>query len=125
MTNNCSSPIYAPKAANAVGAALSKVSGTYDKIIPLKDTTREKVREDAEKVAREQAVKEGADENTLKVIDVMDVPLAYLPGNAVRYYLKVVGDLVDGKAKSPEELLEIGITVNVPGFLGNVNVVFK
>lgn len=99
------------QAANAVGAALSKVSGTYDKVIPLKDTTREKVREDAEKVAREQAVKEGADENTLKVIDVMDVPLAYLPGNAVRYYLKVVGDLVDGKAKSPEELLEIGSTL--------------
>lgn len=113
------------KAANAVGAALSKVSGTYDKVIPLKDTTREKVREDAEKVAREQAVKEGADENTLQVIDVMDVPLAYLPGNAVRYYLKVVGDLADGKAKSPEELLEIGITLNVPGLLGNMNVVLK
>ena len=78
----------------------------------MKNTTREKAREDAEQVARERAVKEGADEQTLKVIDVMDVPLAYLPGNAVRYYLKVVGDLADSKAKSPEEWSEIGITMS-------------
>ena len=76
----------------------------------MNNTTRKKAREDAEQVARERAVKEGADEQTLKVIDVMDVPLAYLPGNAVRFYLKVVGDLADCKAKSPEELSEIGIT---------------
>lgn len=102
-------PYY--QAANAVGAALSKVSGTYDQVIPMNNTTREKAREDAEQVARERAVKEGADEQTLKVIDVMDVPLAYLPGNAVRYYLKVVGDLADCKAKSPQELSEIGWTL--------------
>lgn len=102
-------PYY--QAANAVGAALGKVSGTYDRVIPMKNTTREKAREDAEQVARELAVKEGADEQTLKVIDVMDVPLAYLPGNAVRYYLKVVGDLAECKAKSPEELSEIGSTL--------------
>lgn len=102
-------PYY--QAANAVGAALGKVSGTYDRVIPMKNTTREKAREEAEQVARERAVKEGADEQTLKVIDVMDVPLAYLPGNAVRYYLKVVGDLGDCKAKSPEELSEIGSTL--------------
>lgn len=125
VTNKCSPPIYAFQVANAVGAALSKVSGTYDQVIPMNNTTREKAREDAEQVARERAVKEGADEQTLKVIDVMDVPLAYLPGNAVRYYLKVVGDLADCKAKSPEELSEIGITVNVSRFLGNVNVVFQ
>lgn len=91
----------------------------------MNNTTREKARKEAEQVARERAVKEGADEQTLKVIDVMDVPLAYLPGNAVRYYLKVVGDLTDCKAKSPEELSEIGIKVNVPRLLGNINVVFQ
>ena len=119
VTYKCSS-IYAFQAANAVGAALGKVSGTYDRVIPMKNTTREKAREEAEQVARERAVKEGADEQTLKVIDVMDVPLAYLPGNAVRYYLKVVGDLGDCKAKSPEELSEIGITLNVLGSIYTV-----
>ena len=91
----------------------------------MNNTTRERAREEAERVACERAVKEGADEQTLKVIDVMDVPLAYLPGNAVRYYLKVVGDLTDCKAKSPEELSEIGIKVDAPLLLGNMNVVFQ
>ena len=80
--------------------------------------TRKKAREDAEQVARERAVKEGADEQTLEVIDVMDVPPGFLPGN-------VVGDLADCKAKSPEELSEIGIRVNVSRLLGNMNVVFQ
>ncbi|KAL9952326.1 hypothetical protein ACROYT_G039563 [Oculina patagonica] len=98
-------PYY--QAANAVGAALSKVSGTFDQVIPMNNTTREKARAKAEHVARARAVKEGADEQTLSVIDVMEVPLAYLPGNAVRYYLRVVGDLADGKDQSSEEISEL------------------
>lgn len=74
----------------------------------MNNTTREKAREEAEQVARERAVKEGADEQTLSVIDVMEVPLAYLPGNAVRYYLRVVGDLADCKDESLEEFSALG-----------------
>jgi len=95
--------------ANAVGAALSKVSGTFDQVIPMDNTTREKAREYAENEARRRAVEAGADEQTLEVIDVMEVPLAYLPGNAVRYYLRVVGDLAESKAKSPQESSELGM----------------
>ena len=75
----------------------------------MNNTTREKAREKAEQVARARAVKEGADEQTLSVIDVMEVPLAYLPGNAVRYYLRVVGDLADCNVKSPQEFSELGM----------------
>lgn len=71
-------------------------------------TTREEARQDAEREARRKAVEAGADEQTLEVVDVMDVPLAYLPGNAVRYYLKVVGDLAESK-KTPGEFFESGI----------------
>lgn len=80
--------------ANAVGAALSEVSdGTFDQVISMDNTTREDARTYAEKEAKRKAVEAGADEKTLEVIDVVEVPLAYLPGNAVRYYLKVIGDL--------------------------------
>ena len=79
--------------ANAVGAALSEVSGTFDQVISMDNTTREDARTYAEKEAKRKAVEAGADEKTLEVVDVVDVPLAYLPGNAVRYYLKVIGDL--------------------------------
>jgi len=74
----------------------------------MDNTTREKAREYAENEARRRAVEAGADEQTLEVIDVMEVPLAYLPGNAVRYYLRVVGDLAESKAKSPQESSELG-----------------
>ena len=94
--------------ANAVGAALSKVSGTFDHVVPLKSTTREKAWEVAERGAHKRAVEAGADEQTLEVIDKDEVPLAYLPGNVVRFYLKVVGDLAECKANSIEELSEMG-----------------
>jgi hypothetical protein len=35
----------------------------------------------------------GARAETIEVVDVEDVPLAYLPGNATRVRVKVVGDL--------------------------------
>lgn len=61
----------------------------------MDNMTREKAQEYAENEARKRAVEKGADEHTLEVIDVVEVPLAYLPGNAVRYYLRVVGDLLE------------------------------
>lgn len=100
------SEVLCPKhyqVANAVGAALSKVSGTFDQVIPMDNTTREEAREYAEKEARRKAVEKGADEQTLEVIDVMEVPLAYLPGNAVRYYLRVIGDLAESVSQTLEE----------------------
>ena len=75
-------------------------------------TTREEARQNAEREACRKAVDAGADEQTLEVIDVMDVPLAYLPGNAVRYYLKVVGDLVESR-KIPGEVFKPGIHTDV------------
>ena len=93
-----------------MGAALSKVSGTFDQVVPLKNTAREKVRIEAEQMARKRAMEAGADEQTLQVIDRDEVPLAYLPGNVVRCFLKVVGDLAECKANSPEELSQFGET---------------
>lgn len=93
-----------------MGAALSKVSGTFDQVVPLKNTTREKVRIEAEQMARKRAMEAGADEQTLQVIDRDEVPLAYLPGNVVRCFLKTVGDLAECKANSPEELSQFGET---------------
>lgn len=74
----------------------------------MDNTTREKAREYAENEARRRAVEAGADAETLEVIDVMEVPLAYLPGNAVRYYLRVVGDLAESDAQQLTEISEQG-----------------
>jgi len=61
-------PVIRPEhfdVANAVGAAIGQISGEVDRIFS----------------------------DSIELLDQEDVPLAYLPGNATRIRLKVVGDL--------------------------------
>ena len=77
--------------ANAVGAATAQVSGEVDRV--FRDMTRNTLLAKAEAIARDNAVAAGADPTTLKTIEREDLPLAYLPGNAVRARVRVVGDI--------------------------------
>ena len=43
--------------------------------------------------AKEEAVHAGAEADTVEVVEVEEIPLAYLPSNAVRFRVKAVGDL--------------------------------
>ncbi|MDE3175426.1 MAG: hydantoinase/oxoprolinase family protein [Pseudomonadota bacterium] len=79
--------------ANAVGAAIAQVSGEVDRVYALASMSRADALADAEAKARAVAVAAGAREDTIEVVDVEDVPLAYLPGNATRVRVKVVGEL--------------------------------
>ncbi|MER2622796.1 MULTISPECIES: hydantoinase/oxoprolinase N-terminal domain-containing protein [Pseudomonadota] len=80
--------------ANAVGAAIAQVSGEVDRIFSLANgLTRETCLKQAEEEAREKAMRSGAAPATITVIEREDVPLAYLPGNATRIHVKVVGEM--------------------------------
>lgn len=79
--------------ANAVGAAIAQISGEVDRIFALDSRSREECLADADAEAREAATRAGAVAETLEVIEREDVPLAYLPGNATRIHVKVVGDM--------------------------------
>ncbi len=79
--------------ANAVGAAIAQVSGEIDRVYALADIGREKALEDAKTRAIDAAVEAGAARDTIEIVDVEDVPLAYLPGNATRVRVKAVGEL--------------------------------
>jgi N-methylhydantoinase A/oxoprolinase/acetone carboxylase beta subunit len=79
--------------ANAVGAAIAQVSGTIDRVFSLQDRSRDEVMEEARRTAFGEAVRAGADEDSLEVVEVEEVPLAYLPGNAVRIKVKAAGRL--------------------------------
>jgi N-methylhydantoinase A/oxoprolinase/acetone carboxylase beta subunit len=79
--------------ANAIGAALAQVSGEIDRVVSLDSGSRDEMIETALRDARCVAVKAGAAEASLATVEVDEVPLAYLPGNAVRVRVKVVGDL--------------------------------
>lgn len=79
--------------ANAIGSAISKVSGNYDKLVDYLVLPREKALEDAKAEAVELAVEAGAVRETVEIIDVEDVPLQYYPGNTNRVKVKAAGDL--------------------------------
>jgi len=77
--------------ANAVGAAIAQVSGEVDQI--FQDMTRDQAIAAARQIAEERAVKAGAAAASLKVVEIEDLPLAYLPGNSLRTRVRVVGDI--------------------------------
>jgi len=79
--------------ANAIGSAISKVSGTCEKLIDYDKVPREEALTQAKAEAIEMAVQAGAIRETVEILDVEDVPLAYYPGNTNRVKIKAVGDL--------------------------------
>lgn len=79
--------------ANAVGAAIAQVSGEVDRVYSLSEMSRDAALDDAKKQAMDAAVNAGAARDSIEIVDVEDVPLAYLPGNATRVRVKAVGEL--------------------------------
>ena len=79
--------------ANAVGAAIAQVSGEVDRVYSLATMSRDAALDDAKKQATDAAVAAGALLSSIEIVDVEDVPLAYLPGNATRVRVKAVGEL--------------------------------
>ena len=79
--------------ANAIGSAISKVSGTFEKLINYDEIPREQALEQAKAEAVEIAVGAGAIRSTVEIIEVEDVPLAYYPGNTNRVKIKAAGEL--------------------------------
>lgn len=89
--------IYKPNnfsVANAIGSAISKISGTYEKIVSYDEIPREEAIEKAKNEAIDLAVSSGAIRETVEIIDVEDVPLQYHSGNTCRLKIKAAGDLV-------------------------------
>ena len=79
--------------ANAIGSAISKVSGTFEKLINYDELPRDKALEQAKAEAVDLAVAAGAIRETVEIIEVEDVPLAYYAGNTNRVKIKAAGDL--------------------------------
>jgi N-methylhydantoinase A/oxoprolinase/acetone carboxylase beta subunit len=79
--------------ANAIGAAIASVSGQVDRIFHLGDRGRKAVVEEAEAYARDQAVAAGADPARVEIVEIEEIPLAYLTNPAVRIRVKAAGPL--------------------------------
>lgn len=79
--------------ANAVGAAIAQVSGEVDQLYSLAKQGRAEALTDAKNKAVEAAVSAGGSPESTKIIEVEEIPMAYVPGEVVRIKVKAVADL--------------------------------
>jgi len=80
-------------AANAIGAAIASVSGHVDRIFHFGPGGRKAALDEASQEAREHAVAAGADPGTVQIVELEEIPLAYLTSPAVRIRAKAAGAL--------------------------------
>ena len=79
--------------ANAIGASLAQAGGEIDKIYSYSEMGREKSIESAKNDAFNRALQAGAIKKTIKIIELEEIPLSYLPSGSVRIHVKAVGDI--------------------------------
>jgi N-methylhydantoinase A/oxoprolinase/acetone carboxylase beta subunit len=80
--------------ANAIGAAIAQCSGEVERVFSLDQHSRAEALEIARQMAVEEAVRAGADAQTIEIIDIQEVPMAYLPSSATQIRIRAAGDLV-------------------------------
>jgi N-methylhydantoinase A/oxoprolinase/acetone carboxylase beta subunit len=80
-------------AANAIGAAIASVSGQVDRIFQSGPGGRKAALDEASAEARDRAVAAGADPATVQIVELEEIPLAYLTSPAVRIRAKAAGAL--------------------------------
>jgi len=79
--------------ANAVGAATALVGATAEKTFSYEHISREKAISAVIDEAKTKAIEAGAMPSTLEVAEIEEIAMPYLPGNAVKIRVKVVGEL--------------------------------
>jgi carbamate kinase len=81
--------------ANAIGAAISQVSGEIDRVFSFEHQSREEVVKQSKQIAIEKALAAGADPKRVQIVDIDEVFLSYLPSNAARIRVKAAGPLIE------------------------------
>ncbi|MCL2895447.1 hydantoinase/oxoprolinase family protein [Brenneria tiliae] len=80
-------------AANAVGVALGLVGAQIDKVVKMSEGDRDRIRLELQRQTVALAEQTGALPGSVAIIDYQEIPLAYLPGNAVQVKIKAAGRL--------------------------------
>ncbi len=79
--------------ANAVGAAIAQTSGEVDGCYCYEQVGRDAAISSARELAVQRAVAAGALLSTVRITEVEELPLAYLPGGTTRIRVRAVGDM--------------------------------
>lgn len=86
--------------ASAIGAAIAQVGAETDRVYSMASMTRDEAMAEARSVTSQRAVDAGAEAVTVEITDIDEIPLTYLPSNAIRIRVKAVGDLAAGNGAS-------------------------
>ncbi|GFF54200.1 hypothetical protein IFM58399_09767 [Aspergillus lentulus] len=105
--DKCIQPIH-QGAANAVGAAIAKVSGEIDMIEILDGKDERAVLEAAQQKAIDVAVAKGAVRESVQVVEVHKMPLQYVHNGAIRIQIRAVGPL-----SIPDEPVSLPLALSV------------
>lgn len=76
--------------ANAVGAAIAKVSGSIDVIKVMENLDEEEVVNSVCEEAKQRAIEAGADPATVRIIELDNMPLQYVQMRASRIVARAV-----------------------------------
>ncbi len=79
--------------ANAIGAAIAQVSGQVERVYHLGTRSREAALEEVCRMAADEAVRAGADPQSVQIVDVEELTIAYLTGPALRIRARAAGAL--------------------------------
>jgi N-methylhydantoinase A/oxoprolinase/acetone carboxylase beta subunit len=79
--------------ANAIGAAIAAVSGQVERVVAMGERPRRAVIDDVAAEARERAIEAGADPARVEIVEVDEIPLAYMAVPASRIRVKAAGPL--------------------------------
>ncbi|RSL84190.1 hypothetical protein CEP52_016504 [Fusarium oligoseptatum] len=90
--DKCIVPIH-QGAANAVGAAIAKVSGEIDIVEIPEGRTEKEVIDAACAKAIDLAVQKGAAKEGVQIVEINKMPLQYTPNGAMRIQIRAVGHL--------------------------------
>lgn len=90
--DKCIQPIH-QGAANAVGAAIAKVSGDVDIVEILEGRDEKAVIDAARQKAIDIAVHKGASRQHVQIVEVNKMPLQYMHNGAIRIQIRAVGQL--------------------------------
>ncbi|KAJ5993673.1 hypothetical protein N7451_009397 [Penicillium sp. IBT 35674x] len=94
--------------ANAVGAAISRVSGVIDTVVDTSNQTIKEAQDAVVKLAIQKAIGNGAKPETIQVAEITMLPIQYVDAKA-RIVVRAVGELDFVGQESPEALIDITI----------------
>jgi len=100
VVDKCIQPIH-EGAANAVGAAIAKISGEIDVVEIPGDRSEKDIIEAVCGKAVDLAVQRGASRENVQIVEVNKMPLQYTPNGAMRIQIRAAGPLVTPTESPP------------------------